>query len=472
MRSGRSGQFAGAVSDWAEAAPAATAVMMSSASANRIVLPPRIYLCDEGCTVSPTTVQPIDSRRQVPPNDPLPELENAMPYQDFRQFLDVLRQQGELIDVDRPIALTDVGKALKQAYKKGRLAVSFNDNGTEFPLVCGVYSDRNKALLAFQSDDKSILQKVLDGLDHPIAPRMVKGPAPCHEVVITGDDIDINRFPIPTYSPKDGGPYITPGIVVSKDPETCVPDIGHYRFLILGKDTVSFSAQPFHRFGKNLTKCQKMGVTPKAALIIGVDPILAYTCQVQVHDQTNDWEVAGGLRGAPVELVKCKTRATEVPATADVVLQFEVDLNQTVLEGPLGEYTGYYTRPSQKPVARITAITHRRKPIFQGLLTGKPVTENHILKQVPFEASFFRALKRQFPTITQVSVRASAGVSFYVVIAMQPRYAGEARQAILAAMASNIRPKWTIIVDPDIDVHSSTEVEWAMAFRVQPQRDV
>jgi 4-hydroxy-3-polyprenylbenzoate decarboxylase/2,5-furandicarboxylate decarboxylase 1 len=193
---------------------------------------------------------------------------------------------------------------------------------------------------------------------------------------------------------------------------------------------------------------------------------------VQVPDDTNDWGVAGGLRGAPVELTRCTTCDLEVPATSEVVIEFEVDLNQTVLEGPLGEYTGYYTRPSQKPVARITAITHRKQPIFQGLLTGKPITENHILKQVPFEASFFRALKRQFPTIKQISVRASAGVSFYVVIAMQPRYAGEARQLILAAMASNIRPKWTIIVDPDIDVHSSTEVEWALAFRVQPQRDV
>jgi 2,5-furandicarboxylate decarboxylase 1 len=123
-------------------------------------------------------------------------------------------------------------------------------------------------------------------------------------------------------------------------------------------------------------------------------------------------------------------------------------------------------------VAPIPSTTHRRKPIFQGLLTGKPVTENHILKQIPFEASFLRALKRQFPTIKRVSVRASAGVSFYVVIAMEPRFAGEARQAILAAMSSNIRPKWTVIVDPDIDVHSSTEVEWALAFRVQPQRDV
>jgi 4-hydroxy-3-polyprenylbenzoate decarboxylase/2,5-furandicarboxylate decarboxylase 1 len=395
-----------------------------------------------------------------------------MPYQDFRQFLDVLRQHGELIDINRPVALNEVGKALKQAYQQGRPAVRFNDNGTDFPLVCGVYSSRAQALLAFQTDDKSILQKVLDGLDNPVAPTMTNGSAPCHEVVITGDDIDIRKFPIPTYSPKDGGPYITPGIVVSKDPETGVPDIGHYRFLILGKDTVSFSAQPFHRFGKNLAKCQKMGITPKAALIIGVDPILAYTCQVQVPDTTNDWEVAGGLRGAPVELTKCKTCDVEVPASAEVVIEFEVDMANLVMEGPLGEYTGYYTPATMKPVARITAITHRKNPIFQGLLTGKPVTENHILKQIPFEASFLKTLKRQFPTIDSVSVRASAGVSFYVVISMTQRFAGEARQVILAAMSSNIRPKWVTIVDPDIDVHSSAEVEWAMAFRVQPQKDV
>src|SRR2546429_1959016 len=144
---------------------------------------------------------------------------------------------------------------------------------------------------------------------------------------------------------------------------------------------------------------------------------------------------------------------------------------KTVREGPLGESTGYYTPASLKPLARITAITHRKKPYFQGLLTGKPVTENHILKQIPFEASFLKTLKRQFPTIESISVRASAGVSFYVVIAMNQRFAGEARQVILAAMASNIRPKWTIVVDPDIDVHSSSEVEWALAFRSQPQQD-
>ena len=395
-----------------------------------------------------------------------------MPYQDFRQFLHALRQHGELIDIDRPVALADIGKAMKQSYRRGGPALMFNKNGTDFPLVCGLYATRGKALLAFEADERTILQKVLAGLGKPIAPDISKAAAPCQEVLIEGSAIDMARFPIPTYSPKDGGPYITPGIVVSKDPETGVPDIGHYRFLILGKDTFSFSAQPNHRFGKNLAKCQRLGIKPRAALVIGVDPILAYACQVQVSDATDDWAVAGGLRGAPVELVRARTGDLEVPASAEVVIEFEVDMDKTVMEGPLGEYTGYYTPPSLKPIGRITAITHRRNPIFQGLLTGKPVTENHILKQIPFEASFLKSLKAQFPTIESVSVRASAGVSFYVVIAMAPRFAGEARQVILAAIASNIRPKWVIVVEPDIDVHNSAEVEWALAFRVQPREDV
>jgi len=387
-----------------------------------------------------------------------------MPYQDFRQFLDALRQHGELIDIDRPVALADIGKAMKQSYRRGGPALMFNKNGTDFPLVCGLYATRGKALLAFEADERTILQKVLAGLGKPIAPDISKAAAPCQEVLIEGSAIDMARFPIPTYSPKDGGPYITPGIVVSKDPQTGVPDIG--------KDTFSFSAQPNHRFGKNLAKCQRLGIKPRAALVIGVDPILAYACQVQVSDATDDWAVAGGLRGAPVELVRARTCDLEVPASAEVVIEFEVDMDKTVMEGPLGEYTGYYTPPSLKPIGRITAITHRRNPIFQGLLTGKPVTENHILKQIPFEASFLKSLKAQFPTIESVSVRASAGVSFYVVIAMAPRFAGEARQVILAAIASNIRPKWVIVVEPDIDVHNSAEVEWALAFRVQPREDV
>jgi UbiD family decarboxylase len=396
-----------------------------------------------------------------------------MAFRDLRAFLDVLRRNRELVDVDGEVALTDVGKALKQTYFKQGPALMFNRNGTEFPLVAGLYSTRSKAMLAFEATEATIVDKLQAGLANPIAPVSFSGAPPCQEHVLTGAQIDITRFPVPTYSPKDGGPFITPGIVVSRDPETGVPDIGHYRFMVLGKDIMSFDAQPGHRFGKNLAKYQRLGLVPKAALVVGVDPVLAYACQVQVSDDTNDWEVAGGLRGAPVELVKCRMMDIEVPATAEVVIEFTVDFDTRLPDGPLGEYTGYYDAPGKTaPAARITAITHRDKPIFQGLLTGKPVTENHILKQIPFEVSFFRTLKRQFPTVERVAFPATGGVSFMVVIAMRPRFAGEARQAILAAMSMNVRPKWVIVVDPDIDVHNSAEVEWALSFRVQPARDV
>jgi hypothetical protein len=139
-----------------------------------------------------------------------------MPFDDFREFLRALRDKGELVDVDRHVELyCEVGKNLRQAYFQNGPALQFNDNGTEFPLVANVYGNRAKAMIAFEATEATIFEKVLHGLDHPIPPKMYAGPAPCQEVVITGDDIDIRKFPIPQYSPKDGGHYITAGIVVS-----------------------------------------------------------------------------------------------------------------------------------------------------------------------------------------------------------------------------------------------------------------
>lgn len=396
-----------------------------------------------------------------------------MAYQDFRHYLDALRDQGELIEVDRLVALQlEVGKALQKSAASNGPAILFNNNGTPFALVGGVYNTRSKALLAFQTTEDALFEKVLNGLAKPIAPVIVKK-APVHENILLDDKIDLSQLPIPKYSPLDGGPYITPGIVVSTDPETGITDLGNYRFEYINKTSLSFLAQPNHRFGKHIAKAKKMGLKKyHAALVIGVDPVLEFTCQFQVSDNTNDYDVAGGLRQAPVELVQCQKIKAQVPASAEFVIELEIDLTQTIFEGPLGEYTGYYTPGSEKPIANVVAITHRNKPYFQALLTGEPPTENHILKQIPFETSFFSMMSQQFPTLKKVAIPPSGGVSFYVVMAMEPRFAGEAQQAILAAIASNIRPKMVVIVNTDIDVQNPDQVQWAMSFRMQPHEDV
>lgn len=397
----------------------------------------------------------------------------TVPFRDFREFLAALRSQGQLIDVDRAVALDlEVAKALRKSASVGGPAIVFTNNGTGFPLVGGVYNSRAKALIAYGCDEANVMPHLMDGLAERIPPVVVED-APVHENVVLGDDIDLSLLPVPRYSPDDGGPYITAGIVVSRDPETGVPDIGHYRFEVVDKGTLSFLAMPNHRFGKNLAKAVALGhSTFRAALVIGVDPMLAYTGPIQVPEDTNDFEVAGGMRGAPVELVKCKTIDVEVPAHAEFVVEFEVDFGKEVFEGPLGEYTGYYTPGSMKPIARPLVLTHRNDPYFQALLTGKPTTENHVLKQLAFEASFLKSMRTTFPTIERVAIPPSGGVNFRVVMAMRPRFAGEARSAILTAMGSNVRPKTVIVVDPDVDVQDSGEVEWAISFRSQPSRDV
>jgi len=396
-----------------------------------------------------------------------------MPYKDLRDFLSALQQSNELVDITRPIALQyDVAKALAKSSALDGPALMFKDNGTAFPLVAGLYGNRRRALIAFESTEETIHNRVTKGIDNPIAPVDFDGPAPCQEVVVTGDDIDLTKLPVPTYSPRDGGPYITAGIVVSEDPDTGVPDIGNYRFQLHDSRALGVFSASNHRFGKNIAKAIQRGVPLHGAIVIGVDPVMAFSCQVQSSDATNDWYVAGGLRGAPVELVKAVTSDLKVPAHAEFIIEFVVDSDDQRIEGPLGEYTGYYTAASLKPTAKVTAITHRKDAIFQGLLTGKPITENHVLKQIPFEASILRQLQAQFPTISDLSITSSGGVQTYVVIAMTPRYEGEARHAILAAMASNLHPKWVVVVDPDIDVRTSSEVEWAMSFRVKPSEDV
>ena len=217
-----------------------------------------------------------------------------------------------------------------------------------------------------------------------------------------------------------------------------------------------------------------MGVTPKAALIIGVDPILAYTCQVQVHDQTNDWEVAGGLRGEPIELVKSQDlrhRGAGDRRSGDRVRSRH---GQDRDGGPARRIPGYYTPASLEPLARVTAITHRNKPVFQGLLTGKPVTENHILKQISIPGVVPQDAEAPVPDHREhIGARLGRGV----VLCRDLDEPALRRRSAAGDPGGDARTtsgrNGCVIVDPNVDVrNSSAEVEWAMAFRTQPQRDV
>jgi 4-hydroxy-3-polyprenylbenzoate decarboxylase/2,5-furandicarboxylate decarboxylase 1 len=162
----------------------------------------------------------------------------------------------------------------------------------------------------------------------------------------------------------------------------------------------------------------------------------------------------------------------EVPATSEIVIEgrFLADLREE--EGPFGEFSGYYGPEGLRPVMEVSAVTHRRDPIFHAGLTGPPMTENHFLKQLPNEATVYRELKAKFPEVKAVSFPASGCCEYSCYISMTPRYKGQARNVILAALGSAKRPKWVVVVDGDIDIHDDVKVLWAVTTRVQADRDV
>jgi 4-hydroxy-3-polyprenylbenzoate decarboxylase/2,5-furandicarboxylate decarboxylase 1 len=216
-----------------------------------------------------------------------------------------------------------------------------------------------------------------------------------HENVLTGAAVDLTKIPIPKYSPDDGGPCITvgitAGIVASRDPETGVPDIGHYRFELIDRTTLSFNALPNHRLGKHIAKARALGhTTYRAAIVIGVDPLLAYACPIQVPPMTlgdtDDYAVAGGPPGVagrrPGRDHEGKNRRPRRPGLRRIRHRVRGRLHQAGEGGPAGRVLRLLHPGGTPADRRVTAITHRNGAVFQALLTGVPPTENHILKQL------------------------------------------------------------------------------------------
>ena len=266
-----------------------------------------------------------------------------MPFADFRQFLDVLRQHGELIDINRPIALNDVGKAMKQLVRNGP-AIMFNDNGTDFPLVSGVYSTRSKALLAFEADEKTILDKVLDGLDNPIPPVMVTGrravPRGRHQRrrhrhhALSDPDLQPQGRRAVHHARHRGVEGSGDRRAGHRPLSLSHSRQGHV--LVLGA-----AVPPLRQEPRQVPEDWASRRRPRwSSASIRSSPIRA-RCRCPTRPTTGRSPAACAARRS--NSTRCKTCDLEVPATAEVVIEFEVDMDKTVMEGPLGEYTGYYT---------------------------------------------------------------------------------------------------------------------------------
>ena len=397
-----------------------------------------------------------------------------MAFEDLRSFLRVLEDNDELVRLRRPVQIRhEIAAGIRHISDTGGPALWFEDVvGHDMPVVGGIYASRKKALLALEVEDAAAGNALFHhGLRHPIEPQLVDSGL-CQEVVHTGDDIDLSSLPLPVYSELDGGAYVTVALEMSKDPIDQRVNASVYRVMHLDDNHLAIMSHAFQGLGTHIARAEELGKPLDLAIVNGSDPVLLYASQAKVPQGVNELTIAGGIRGEAVEVVKAQTVDLEVPATAEIVIEGSFIPGERVVEGPFGEFTGYYGPAESNPVMEVTAITHRREPIFLAGMTGVPPTDNHVLKSFAYESNLFVGLKETFPEVTAVSFPDWGGVQYAAVVALRQRYKGQARHLILTALGDSSRPKLVIVVDDDIDVHDTELVNWAIMTRSQPAEDM
>jgi 4-hydroxy-3-polyprenylbenzoate decarboxylase/2,5-furandicarboxylate decarboxylase 1 len=392
-----------------------------------------------------------------------------MPFNDLREFITFLESQGELIRTQKPVDVKyEISAYIRKTSDVQGPALLF-ENVKDFamPVLGGVFATRKRAFFALETSNEEYVNKFQSALDHLLAPKLVAN-APCKEVIIKGKDVDLNKLPVPIFSEKDPAPFITLGLCISRDPKSGGKNTSIYRLQLKGRNRLGIMAQHLVR---QLMEAESIGKGLPIAIAIGTDPVLPLATQWMAPYGTDELALAGSLRGAPVEVAKAETVDLEVPATAEIIIEGMVLPNVREEEGPFGEVSGYYTPSTPKPVIEVTAITHRKNPIYQAALTGMPTTENHILKQLPLEATYYWQLKKEFPGVTAVHFPAAGTVGMTCIIAMKQAYECEARN-LIAAMIGTRRNKITVVVDDDVDITDIEKVWWAITTRTQADEDV
>ncbi len=307
-------------------------------------------------------------------------------------------------------------------------------------------------------------------------PKTLKS-APCQEIVLEGDKVNLDLLPIQSCWPGEPAPLITWPLVVTQGPTGKREDaynLGIYRMQKIGKNATLMrwlkhrgGAQHFHRW-----KQQKQDPLPAAA-VLGADPGTILAAVTPVPDTVSEYQFAGLLRGKKVELVPCKTVPLKVPAHAEIVLEGYVSLEEQLPEGPYGDHTGYYNSVEPFPVFHVTAMTMRKDPIYLSTFTGRPPDEPSVLGEALNEV-FIPLLQQQFPEIVDFWLPPE-GCSYRIaVVSIKKAYAGHARRVMMAIwsfLRQFIYTKFVIVVDADINCRDWKDVMWAISTRMDPVRD-
>jgi 2,5-furandicarboxylate decarboxylase 1 len=384
--------------------------------------------------------------------------------ENFRQFLDRLRQAGELVDLHQPVDIRHIATLVDQA----KTALFFHKViGYDMPVVSGIIRTRERAIMGMGCETyREIEDKLAQAIARPIPPRRAKT-SPTREVTMEGDEVDLYRLPIPMSSIYDGGPMITAGVVIARDPELGL-NSGIYRFIVKEKNLTGIDIVTPNNMRMFAQRAFERKEPLPISISIGTHPIEITGSGYRAPLGVDEMAIAGGIRGEAVELAPCKTIDLPYIADAEIVLEGEIlPVGWTWPEGRFGEFTRLMGGLHWNPLVRIKAISMRKDAIYYNLHMP---WENTWLAAPTRYAAIRQALRTAGVQVKDINVTLGGCAFWHAVISIK-KQPGEAKNALLAAL-SVMDLKHVVVVDDDIDVFDPTEVEWAIATRVQGDRDV
>ncbi|MCL5044441.1 MAG: phenylphosphate carboxylase subunit beta [Deltaproteobacteria bacterium] len=404
---------------------------------------------------------------------------------DLRDFIAACRERGVLhevkTEVDWNLELCHVSKVNEE--QKGPALLYSNVKGYRIPVLTSAFTTPQRLAICLEQDpalSMSQLSKRWMELTtrQLIKPRLFEQP-PVMENVLTGSRVDLNMFPAPWFYPEDGGRFIGTAVyLVTKDPETGWTNLGTYRMQILGKDLAGCQIIKGKHGDMMLKQHEARGEVMPAAAVIGCDPVLFLASSTLVSAQTDEYDVCGALRQAPVPVFESDLTGLKLPATAEIILEGYIDPKDLHPEGPFGEYTGYYSGNADeewpKPALRVQRILHRNNPIFWATTVGKPINDIHMIQSLNRTATLWSDLQTmRVPGIQSVYIPPEACGRYWVIVSVRQMYPGHSNHvanAVIASTTGHYGVKGVIVVDHDVAADDWDRVMWALATRFDPKR--
>ena len=423
----------------------------------------------------------------------------GMKTSDLREFIALLEQRGELVrikqEVDPNLEMTEISDRTLRA--QGPALLFENPKGYDVPVLCNLFGTPDRVALGMGQENVNALRDVGELLAFLKEPEPPKGlldlwekrhdfkqvlnmpvkvvkKAPCQQVVLEGDQVDLDKLPIQTCWPGDAAPLVTWALAVTRGPDKERQNLGIYRMQKIAKNKLIMrwlahrgGALDYRAFRK-----KNPGKPYPVAIALGADPATTLGAVTPVPDTLSEYAFAGLLRGEKTQVVKCLGNDLQVPASAEYILEGFLHGDEAE-EGPFGDHTGYYNEVETFPVFTIDRITHRENPIYHSTYTGRPPDEPAILG-VALNEVFVPILKKQFPEIVDFYLPPEGCSYRMAVVSMQKQYPGHAKRVMMGVwsfLRQFMYTKFVIVTDDDIDVRNWEDVIWAMTTRMDPVRD-